>query len=66
MLNSKLTLGKTKQSLSINKAKTFLALLNQNSFNYFKCKSALHIFATIYILFQKWKKNEVFKVFKYI
>ena len=67
MFDSKLTLNRTKQSLRLNKAKSApLTLLNQNFFNSFKGNTALHIFATNYIQFQKWKKVEIFTVFKYI
>ena len=51
------SLNKTKQRLSVNKAKsTHLTLLNQDS---------SHIFTTNYILFQKRAKVEVSEVFNY-
>lgn len=63
----KLTLNKTEQSFSVNKVKSaLLTLLNQNSLESFKSYTALHSFATNHILFQKYKKVEVPKVFKYI
>ena len=64
--DSKRTLNKTKQSLSLNKAKSaFLTLLNKDSLSFSKITLCCIFFATNYILFQKCKKVEVFKVFKY-
>ena len=63
--DSKLTLNKTEQSLSVNEAKSApLTLFNQNSFNFFKSNNALNIFTRNYILFQEWKKKV--KYLKYL
>lgn len=63
--DSKLTQNKTKKDPNVNES-TLLTLLNQNSLESFKSYTALHSFATNHILFQKYKKVEVPKVFKYI
>ena len=55
-----------KVQTSIKQKGTLLTLLNQTSFNFFKSNTALQIFGTNTILFQKLKKVEVFTVFKYI
>ena len=61
------SLNKVKQSFSVKNIKSaLLTILNQNSFNYVKSNIVLHIFTTNYIIFQKWTKVEVSKVFRYI
>ena len=62
--DSKLTLNKTKQSLSINKAKSaLLILLNQNSFNFFNYHCVAYFCNKLHSI-SEMKKVEVLTAFK--
>ena len=64
--DSKFTLNKTKQSLSVDKAKSALKKCYLKLEFLSKLFQKLHIFTINYILFQKYEKVEVFNVFEYI